>query len=81
MDSCNSNPKYKGMARERECNIKVREVPSYLHKIIKEGGARGVEGALQQQGTGDVMWDPCGERTTAHRSEEAQIGWHQRLPI
>ena len=49
MDSCNSNPKYKGMAREREHNIKVREVLSYLHKIIKEGRTRGVEGALQQQ--------------------------------
>jgi hypothetical protein len=50
VDSCNYNPKYKGMARERERNIKVREVPSYLHKIIKEGRARGgVEGALQQQ--------------------------------
>ena len=31
MDSCNFNPKYKEMARERERSIKVREVPLYLH--------------------------------------------------
>jgi hypothetical protein len=50
----------------------VREVPSYLHKIIKEGGARGGEGCLAA--AGDVMCNPCGKRTTARRSEEAQIG-------